>query len=125
MSSTAVSPTDVIIRLAAALLIEGYRHPVAAAIAQAARMHVLAAPGPFADRLGIDEFTLHRAETGGVAFASLPAAYLAFIDGIDATVDLVGLRELAEATDDTGSMAGDEDAVVLLFPGVADEVSVA
>ena len=83
MSLPTVSSTDVIIRLAASLLVDGLEHPVAAAVGRAARMHALAAPAPFAERLGIDEFTLHRAEAGLVPFDALPAAYLAFVDGFD------------------------------------------
>lgn len=127
MSTTAVSPTDVIIRLAAALLVEGFRHPVAAAVAQAARIHALAAPSPFATRLGIDEFTLHRAEAGAVPFGALPAAYLAFVDGIDVAIDLVSLRELAEAVDegDDPTESAGAGAVLLTFPRPADAESVA
>ena len=126
MSTTTVSPTDVIIRLAAALLLEGHRHPVAAAVAQAARMHVLAAPEAFAERLAIDIFTVHRAEAGLVAFDRLPAAYLAFIDGIDVAIDLVGLRELAAAVDaQRDAEPRGDGGVVLAFPGVAQAESVA
>lgn len=130
MSTSTVSATDVIVRLAAALLVDGFEHPVSAALARAARMHVLAAPGPFAERLGVDEFTVHRAEAGAVAFDRLPAAYLAFVDGIDLPVDLVGLRELAAVTDggpgDSGGDGTAEDGVVLAFPGAwAGSVSVA
>ncbi len=120
MSTTTVSPTDVIIRLAAALLVEGHGHPVAAAVAQASRMHVLAAPEPFAERLGIDVFTVHRAEAGLVPFDRLPAAYLSFVDGIDLAIDLVSLRELAEAVDGDdpvgGEVPSEGGAVVLAFP---------
>lgn len=117
-----VSPTDVIVRLAAALLVEGFEHPVAGAVAQAARIHALAAPEPFAERLGVDGFTLRRAEAGLVAFDRLPAAYLAFVDGIDVAIDLVSLRELAAAVDaGAESEVRDEGAVVLAFPSASAE----
>ena len=119
VSPTTVSPTDVIVRLAAALLIEGYEHPVAASVAQAARIHALAAPEPFALRLGVDAFTLHRAEAGLVAFEQLPAAYLAFVDGIELAIDLVSLRELAAAVDGQGrSEPSGAGAAVIAFPCV-------
>ena len=122
MSPMTVSPTDVIVRLAAALLVEGFEHPVAGAVAQAARIHALAAPEPFAERLGVDAFTLRRAEAGLVAFDRLPAAYLAFVDGIDVAVDLVSLRELAEAVDGVNSPpTAAAGAVVLAFPGACVE----
>jgi len=59
-------------------------------------MHTLAAPGPFAAMLGIDEFTLRRAEAGAMAFDELPAAYLSHLDAIEPAIDLVGLRCLAQ-----------------------------
>ncbi|MEM9463762.1 MAG: hypothetical protein AAGA90_00220 [Actinomycetota bacterium] len=124
MSTTTGSPTDVIVRLAASLLLDGHAHPVAAAVARAARMHVLAAPEAFAERLGIDAFTLHRAEAGLVAFDRLPVAYLAFVDGIDLAIDLVSLRELAAAVDGSPAPAADESgpgAVVVAFPGAVFE----
>ena len=125
MSTTKVSATDVIIRLAAALLVEGFAHPVAAAVAQAARMQVLAAPEAFAQRLGVDEFTVHRAESGALAFRELPAAYLAFVDGGEVAVDLVSLRELAEAVDGDDRVPDEADGVVIAFPVRPGEESVA
>ena len=122
MSTTKVAPTEVIVRLAAELLVDGLVHPVAAAVAQAARMHALAAPEAFAERLGVDELTLRRAERGRVAFDRLPAAYLAFVDGIDPTIDLVGLRALAAATDGAGDPVEPSGIGELLtFPGRAPD----
>lgn len=125
MSSTTCSPTNVIIRLAAELLVDGVAHPVAAAVARSARMTALAAPARFADRLAIDEFTLRRCESGQVAFDSLPVAYLTFVDGSDIGIDLASLRELAGAVDgrdlSVDAFDGGPTAVVLTFPGVSVE----
>lgn len=93
------SATRVLVRLAADLVVRGLAHPVAAALARGSRMHTLAAPVPFAAMLGIDEFTLRRAEAGAMAFDELPAAYLSHLDAIEPAIDLVGLRCLAQRID--------------------------
>ena len=85
-------------------------------------MRTLAAPGPFAAMLGIDEFTLRRAEAGAMAFDELPAAYLSHLDAIEAEIDLVGLRSLARRVEGPTETRGEERSgsgpvVVTLAPG--------
>ncbi|MEM9201433.1 MAG: hypothetical protein AAGC53_07225 [Actinomycetota bacterium] len=121
MLNTRVSPTEIIVRLAGELMVDGVTHPVAAAVARAARIHALAAPTPFAARLGIDELSLRRAESGVVSFDQLPAAYLAFVDGIEVAVDLVSLRELAAAIDGRSEPVTERVGVVLAFPAMVGE----
>ena len=99
--------TRSVVGLAGSLVVDGVRHPVAAAVARSARMATLADAEAFAARLGIDAFTLRRCEAGVVPFAALPAAYLALLDEVQPPVDLVGLRALAEQVDpDDGQAHG-------------------
>ena len=98
--------TQMILRLAADLVVDGATHPVAAALARGARMRTLAEPAAFAAMLGVDELTVRRAEAGIVAVDSLPAAYLSHLDAVEPRLDLVGLRQLALQAD--GPAAGDE-----------------
>ena len=91
--------TRSVVGLAGSLVVDGVRHPVAAAVARSARLATLADPEAFAARLGVDAFTLRRCEAGVVPFDALPAAYLALLDDVQPPVDLVGLRALAEQVD--------------------------
>lgn len=91
--------TQMILRLAADLVVDGATHPVAAALARGARMRTLAGPAAFAAMLGIDELTVRRAEGGLTDVDSLPAAYLSHLDGLEPRLDLVGLRHLALQAD--------------------------
>lgn len=97
--------TQMILRLAADLVVDGATHPVAAALARGARMRTLAGPGAFAAMLGIDELAVRRAEGGLVDVDSLPAAYLSHLDSLEPRLDLVGLRQLALQAD--GSVDGE------------------
>lgn len=98
--STLTPATRSVIGLAGDLVVDGARHPIAAAVARAARLRTLADADAFAARLGVDAFTVRRCEAGTVAFGSLPAAYLALLDEAEPGVDLVSLRELAQQVDD-------------------------
>ena len=91
--------TQMILRLAADLVVDGASHPVAAALARGARMRTLADPGAFAAMLGIDELAVRRAEGGLLDVDSLPAAYLSHLDSLEPRLDLVGLRQLALQAD--------------------------
>ncbi len=62
-------------RLAQRVRAEGAAHPVAAALARAARMSVLEGAEDFARRIGIDVAAIHTAESGRLRFGALPAAY--------------------------------------------------
>ena len=101
--------THLLVRLAADLVVEGLDHPVTAALARGSRMHTLAGPGAFAAVLGVDEFTVRRAESGAMPVDELPAAYLSYLDAIEPSIDLVGLRALALRTDGPPSEAGRDD----------------
>lgn len=113
--------TQMILRLAADLVVDGAAHPVAAALARGARMRTLAGPSAFAAMLGIDELTVRRAESGAVDVDSLPAAYLSHLDGLEPRLDLVGLRQLALHADGPTT---DVDAEVNEY-GAADVVDLA
>ena len=91
--------TQMILRLAADLVVDGATHPVSAALARGARMRTLAGPASFAAMLGVDELTVRRAEGGLIDIDSLPAAYLSHLDGLEPRLDLVGLRHLALEAD--------------------------
>ncbi|MEO0492095.1 MAG: hypothetical protein AAF081_01615 [Actinomycetota bacterium] len=100
---SALSPaTRCVVGLAGALVVDGAPHPIAAAVARAARLRTLADPEAFAARLGVDTFTVRRCEAGSVPFGRLPAAYLALLDEAVPRVDLVGLRTLADQVDRPG-----------------------
>jgi len=97
--------THFLIRLAGDLVVQGLIHPVTAALARGCRLRTLADQASFAAVLGIDEFTLRRAEAGALSFDELPVAYLAYLDGVEPSVDLVGFRSLALQTDGLRGLA--------------------
>lgn len=69
---SAIDPTDVIERMAARLRSQGAAHPVAGAIALAARGHMRMAPDAFAHEVGLSADLVGSAESGDVAFSELP-----------------------------------------------------
>lgn len=84
--------TAMVERMAAQARDGGAAHPVAAALASAARMSRLAGPEEFADRTGIPVARLVEAEAGSVPFGQLHAAY----DPLFASLgfDLLSLADL-------------------------------
>ena len=61
------------LRLAEGFRLEGYEHPVAAAVAVAARGISGLGQTEFAERFGRSEVDVEATETGAVAFVELPA----------------------------------------------------
>ena len=61
------------LRLAEGFRLEGYEHPVAAAVAVAARGITGLGQTEFAERFGRSEVDVEATETGAVAFVELPA----------------------------------------------------
>ncbi|MEM8707889.1 MAG: hypothetical protein AAGE98_15600 [Actinomycetota bacterium] len=117
--STLDPATRTVVGLAGDLVLDGAEHPIAAAVARAARMRSLADADTFAARLGVDPFTVRRCEAGTVPFESLPAAYVALLDDVAPRLDLVGLRELADQVD--GRLEPDEGSgglVITLRPPI-------
>lgn len=84
--------TAMVERMAVQARAAGLTHPVAAAVALAARVGNLAGPEEFADLTGIPLAHLAEAESGAVRFGELPAGY----DGVLASleVDLLSLADL-------------------------------
>ncbi len=70
----------------------GAAHPVAAALASAARVSRLAPVEEFAERTGIPIARLVEAEAGAVPFGELPREYDSVFASID--VDLLSLADL-------------------------------
>ncbi|MEM8705126.1 MAG: hypothetical protein AAGE98_01615 [Actinomycetota bacterium] len=117
--STLTPATRTVVGLAGDLVLDGAEHPIAAALARAARMRTLADPATFAARLGLDPFTVRRCEAGSVSFGALPAAYLALFDDVAPSVDLVGLRELAEQVDGRTEPTEPSGGLVITLRSVA------
>lgn len=78
-------------RLAERLRQDGALHPVAAAVALAARGRGRVEQGAFADAVGVDRRLLERAEAGEIAFADLPDELTGWLD----PVQLLQLAALA------------------------------
>ena len=77
-------------RLAERLRSKGVAHPVAAAVALAARGHRGADIEPFATAIGVDADELRAIEAGTVAFADLPDELaFAFVDFPSASLFLM------------------------------------
>jgi hypothetical protein len=70
---TAIDPTVVIERMAGRLRADGAQHPVAAALAIAARGHARLAPEEYAASVDLPIGLVDSAETGDVAFSDLPS----------------------------------------------------
>lgn len=87
--------TAMIERMAAQARTAGLDHPVAAAVALAARVSQLAGPEGFADRNGISISQLVEAEAGSVRFGDLPAGLDSVLSGMD--IDLLSLADLERA----------------------------
>ena len=84
--------TAVVERMAVQARAAGFRHPVAAAVALAARVSELADPATFAERHGIGAAQLAAAEAGTVRFGALPAAYDPVVVALG--LDLLSLADL-------------------------------
>jgi hypothetical protein len=82
--------TAMVERMAAQAHDAGLVHPVAAAVALAARVSQLAGPEEFAERTGVPITRLVEAEAGTVRFGELPLAY-------DAVLAELGLELLSLA----------------------------
>lgn len=84
--------TAMVERMAAQVRAAGFGHPVAAAVALAARVSELTGAQEFADRHGVPLARLVEAEAGIVRFGELPQAY----DPVLATlgIDLLSLADL-------------------------------
>jgi hypothetical protein len=81
-------------RLAERLRQDGVAHPVAAAVALAARGRRRSDPDAFAGELGIEPGLVRRAEAGEVAFAELPDELTDWLD----PVQLLQVAELARSS---------------------------
>lgn len=84
--------TAMVERMAVQTRRNGAAHPVAAALASAARISRLAPLEEFAERTGIPLARLVEAEAGAVPFGELPREYDAMFASID--VDLLSLADL-------------------------------
>jgi hypothetical protein len=84
--------TATVERMAVQARRNGAAHPVAAALASAARISRLAPLEEFAERTGIPTARLAEAEAGAVPFGELPRDYDAVFASID--VDLLSLADL-------------------------------
>ncbi|MEQ8839835.1 MAG: hypothetical protein RIB98_02565 [Acidimicrobiales bacterium] len=85
--------TAMVERLAGRAHTAGLDHPVAAALALAARMSRLCGPEEFAAAAGLSSAEVVAAEAGAVPFGSLPRAYDALFAAMG--VDLLSLADLA------------------------------
>jgi len=84
--------TAMIERMAVQARTAGVGHPVAAAVALAARVSQLRGPEEFADRNGIPITRLVEAESGSVRFGDLPAGLDSVLSGMN--IDLLSLADL-------------------------------
>lgn len=82
-------------RLAERLRQDGVAHPVAAAVALAARGRLRSDPEAFAGAVGLDPALLVRVEAGEVPFGELPDELTHWLD----PVQLLQLAELARCGD--------------------------
>jgi len=89
---TAIDPTVVIERMARRLRAEGAEHPVAAALAVAARGHARLTAHEYAASVGLPVDLIDSAETGGIAFSDLPMVVGEQTGAIGA--DLLSLADL-------------------------------
>lgn len=83
-------------RLAERLRQDGAAHPVAAAVALAARGRRRSDPGAFAAAVGLDTALVRRAEAGEVPFGELPDELTEWLD----PAQLLQLAELARGDGD-------------------------
>ena len=92
---TRIDPTIVIERMAGGLRSAGAHHPVAGAVALAARGHVRLEQREFAGTVGCSVEHIRSTEIGDVAFGDLPAHVgdAAVVLG----VDLLALADLEQA----------------------------
>jgi len=81
----------------------GLDHPVAAAVALAARVSQLTGPEEFADRNGIPLAQLVEAESGCVRFGELPLGFDPILSLMD--VDLLSLADLEREWQAGGEIA--------------------
>jgi hypothetical protein len=84
--------TAMVERMAVHARTAGVEHPVAAAVARAARVSELIGPEEFADRHGVPIARLVEAEAGTVRFGDLPSAYDAVLASLG--IDLLSLADL-------------------------------
>ncbi len=84
--------TAMVERMAAQARRAGAEHPVAAAVAQAARVGQLCGPEAFARRTGIPAAVVAAAESGSVAFGRLARGYDPVVAELG--VDLLSLADL-------------------------------
>ena len=84
--------TAMIERMAVHARTAGLEHPVAAAVALAARVSQLSGPEEFAERTGIPVTRLAEAEAGCLRFGELPQGYDTVLAGLGA--DLLSLADL-------------------------------
>lgn len=87
--------TAVVELLAVRARTAGVDHPVAAAVAQAARVSLLAGPEDFAERIGLPLDRLVEAESGAVRFGDLPIEFDPVLGSLG--LDLLSLADLARA----------------------------
>ena len=91
---TPIDPTIVIERMAGRLRSTGAPHPVAGAVAVAARGHARMGQHEFAQREGLSVSLVERAERGDTAFGQLPGP---IASGVAATgADLLALADLEQ-----------------------------
>lgn len=84
--------TAMVVRMAVQARTAGLDHPVAAAVALAARVGQLVGPEEFAERTGVPIAQLVEAEAGTVRFGDLPWGYDSVLGALD--VDLLSLADL-------------------------------
>lgn len=96
--------TAMVERMAVQARRAGVDHPVAAALALAARVSRLAGPEEFAERTGVPIARLVEAEAGAVRFGELPRAYGPVLDVLG--VDLLSLADLEAQWGADGSAQG-------------------
>ncbi|MEM7141933.1 MAG: hypothetical protein AAF548_12970 [Actinomycetota bacterium] len=84
--------TALVERMAVQARTAGVDHPVAAAVARAARVSSLSGPEAFAERIGVSVVRLVESESGAVRFGDLPIAYDDTLGELG--VDLLSLADL-------------------------------
>ena len=92
---TPIDPTVVIERMATRLRSQGATHPVAGAIAVAARGHMRMGQCEFAVAVDLPVELVRSAETGAIPFGELPAAIGEHVGAAGA--DLLALADLEAA----------------------------
>jgi hypothetical protein len=96
--------TDLCERLARRLHRSGAAHPVAAAVALAARGHRGLDVDEFARAVGLPADTVRRAEAGDIVWEDLPAVLGDLVESMP-SVDLLALADLDAAYRDLGAVA--------------------